>query len=162
MWAESCPPLNPSSPIRTVSLPALGSSALPSICNHACVRDVSCERSLTCNCVKGAASSILNAGAPPARTTPLSMFNALLLRSLISHSPPPPVKADCHFGIDPPLAANEKELCLLGLGAAVFIYLFFWTFHFAESCLAFQHLAWIPISVNRFAVYTHRACAWFG
>lgn len=63
------------------------SAALPSICNHACVRNVSCESSLTCNCVKGAASSIRNASTRAPRTTPLSMFNALLPRSLISHSP---------------------------------------------------------------------------
>lgn len=44
------------------------------------------------------------------------MFNALPPRSFISL--PPSVYESClPFGIDPPLAANEKELCFLGLEA---------------------------------------------
>lgn len=88
------------------------------------------------------------------------MFNALLPRSLIS----PPVKAGCHFGIDPPLAANEKELCFLGLEAAVRSPQFFFfflallaTFFGLPASLTHAHLAdprqtatyrWICISVQ--------------
>lgn len=90
-----------------------GPPDLLAICNHACPCDVSCDRSLTCNCVKGAALSICNA-------RPHQCLMHSPPRSFISLPPslhPSVYESRLPFGIDPPLAANEKELRFLGLEA---------------------------------------------
>lgn len=85
------------------------------ICNHACLCDVSCDCLLTCNCVKRAALSICNARPHQCLMQSLSLFHfspslsLSLSLSICGNSLP--------FGIDLPLAANEKELCFLGLEA---------------------------------------------
>lgn len=93
--------------------------------------DVSPVCSLMCNCVKGAAISI-------ASTRPHQCLMQSLSRFFICPPPPPLPSApplsiygnSLSFAIDPPLAANEKELCFLGLKTGLLAFLESWLFFF--------------------------------
>lgn len=87
------------------------------ICNHACLCNVSCDCLLTCNCVKRAALLIWNARPHQCLMQSLSLFHFSPSLSLSLSLSLSICGNSLAFGIDLPLAANEKELCFLGLEA---------------------------------------------